>query len=186
MIEPFTHMLSGGHPNSLGRTREVVEHVLKAPERVHELLNAYDDTDPVVRLRVSSAFKRIVQGNHTLMVEHLDAFLDKVIELPHVGAQPSAQWTVAQICLALTKDLSKAQYERVKTHLMSNLETINDWIVLAQTMETLSGWAVNDLGLAKWLRPRLKLRVADPRPAVSKKAGKSLQQVENALAKQRS
>lgn len=183
MFEAFPDMLRGGHPNSLGRTVEVVEQVLDMPERIGELFEAYHDEDPVVRLRVSSAFKRIEKGNHDLMVQHLDEFLDHVIELPHLGAQPSAQWTVAQICLALTQDLSGEQYARAKAHLMSNLETMNDWIVLAQTMETLSHWAVTDRDLAQWVKPRLELRVEDPRPAVNKKAGKSLARVEKALAK---
>ncbi len=182
MFEPFTDMLRGGHPNSLGRTVEVVERVLAEPARMAELLEAYHDGDPVVRLRVSSAFKRVQKGDHGLMMQHLDAFLDKVIKLPHLGAQPSAQWTVAQICLAMTKDLSPAQYTRAKAHLMSNLETMNDWIVLAQTMETLSQWAVTDLDLAAWLKPRLELRIEDPRPSVNKKAGKALARVEKALS----
>ena len=182
MFEPFTDMLSGGHPNSLGRTVEVVDQVLSEPDRIQELLDAYHNEDPVVRLRVSSAFKRIEQGNHDLMMQHLDAFLDRVIDLPHLGAQPSAQWTVAQICLAVTKDLSQAQYDRAKAHLMSNLDTMNDWIVLAQTMETLSQWAVTDRPLAQWVKPRLELRTEDPRPSVNKKAGKSLARVEKVLS----
>lgn len=175
-------MLRGGHPNSLGRTVEVVEAVLAEPARMAELLAAYHDEDPVVRLRVSSAFKRVQKGDHALMMQHLDAFLDHVIELPHLGAQPSAQWTVAQICLAVTKDLNPAQYDRAKGHLMANLESMNDWIVLAQTMETLSQWAVKDMALAAWLKPRLELRIEDPRPSVNKKAGKALQRVEKVLS----
>ncbi len=170
MIEPFVTMLAGGHPNSLGRTQEVVAHVLDAPARIQELLHAYEDADPVVRLRVSNALKRIEQQNHALMVQHLDAFLDKVIDLPTLGAQPSAQWTVAQICLALSPDLTTAQYARAKAHLMGNLATMTDWIVLAQTMETLSKWAQTDPSLARWLLPHLERQSQDPRPAVAKKA----------------
>ena len=98
-------------------------------------------------LRVSSAFKRIEKANQPLMLIHLDTFLDRVIELPEVGAQPSAQWTIAQICLALTPHLTPEQHQRAKAHMMKNLDTMNDWIVLAQTMTTLTEWAKTDAAL---------------------------------------
>ncbi len=37
MAETFEDMLTGGHPNSLGRTVEVVELVLAEPDRFQEL-----------------------------------------------------------------------------------------------------------------------------------------------------
>ena len=37
MSEPFVDMLTGGHPNSLGRTIEVVDQVLATPDRIDEL-----------------------------------------------------------------------------------------------------------------------------------------------------
>ena len=175
MIEAFEDMLSGGHPNSLGRTVEVVEAVLANPERIEELLNTYHSPDDVVRLRVSSAFKRIEQADQPLMLTHLDAFLDRVMELPEVGAQPSAQWTVAQICLAVSAHLRPDQYARAKAHLMRNLEAMNDWIVLAQTMTTLTEWSKKDQPLARWLKPHLEIRVEDSRVSVAKRAAKCLQ-----------
>ena len=38
---PFETMLSGGHPNSLGRTVEVVAAVLDDPARLDELFSCY-------------------------------------------------------------------------------------------------------------------------------------------------
>lgn len=174
MIEAFENMLTGGHPNSLGRTVEVVDAVLAEPARIHELLDTYTSSNDVVRLRVSSAFKRIEQANQPLMLQHLDAFLDRVIDLPAVGAQPSAQWTVAQLCQAVSTHLRPDQYGRAKTHMQRNLETMNDWIVLAQTMTTLTAWSKDDMPLRTWLHPRLELRTKDSRVSVAKRATKCL------------
>ena len=43
-------MLTGGHPNSLGRTIEVVETVLADEARMEELFGCYGSVDEVVRL----------------------------------------------------------------------------------------------------------------------------------------
>lgn len=66
MEERFEAMLSGGHPNSLGRTVEVVAKVLERPERFEELFRCYQSDDAVVRLRTSSAMKRVEAENHAL------------------------------------------------------------------------------------------------------------------------
>ena len=67
MTERFEDMLTGGHPNSLGRTIEVVDAVLAAPERFEELFNCYQSADEVVRLRVSNAMKRVEAEQHELV-----------------------------------------------------------------------------------------------------------------------
>jgi hypothetical protein len=59
MNETFEAMLAGGHPNSLGRTVEVVDLVLADRDRLAELFQCYFSADEVVRLRVSSAMKRV-------------------------------------------------------------------------------------------------------------------------------
>ena len=55
----FEERLTGGHPNSLGNTIEVVEEVLQHHEAFDELFNCYFSTDEVVRLRVSNAMRRV-------------------------------------------------------------------------------------------------------------------------------
>ena len=59
MKEKFETMLSGGHPNSLGNTLEVVDIILNDEESLDYLFECYSSNDATVRLRVSNAFKRI-------------------------------------------------------------------------------------------------------------------------------
>ena len=57
----FAAMLTGGHPNSLGRTIEVVDAVLADRSKLEELYSCYFSADEVVRLRTSNAMKRIAR-----------------------------------------------------------------------------------------------------------------------------
>ena len=69
MSEGFEAMLTGGHPNSLGRTMEVVDIVLADRAKLADLYQCYFSSDEVVRLRVSSAMKRVT-------IEHPDWTMD--------------------------------------------------------------------------------------------------------------
>jgi hypothetical protein len=168
--EPFEAMLTGGHPNSLGRTVEVVDAVLADPERLEELFACYGSSNEVVRLRVSSAMKRIAHAQPALVVPYIDRMLGEVAGLQ----QASAQWTLAQLFLALEEYLSPQQKRRAVSVMQCNLETWGDWIVLIQTMTTLAAWAKADPELAAWLRPHLERLGGDPRASVSRTARREL------------
>ena len=57
--DAFEAKLTGGHPNSLGRTIEVVDTVLADQSKLDELFNCYFSDDEVVRLRTSNALTRV-------------------------------------------------------------------------------------------------------------------------------
>jgi hypothetical protein len=92
--EPFTDMLRGGHPNSLGRTAEAVDEVLKDRTRLPELFAAITDPDEVVRLRVGDALEKVCREQPGWFVARVDRLLG---ELGQIG-QPSVQWHVARCC----------------------------------------------------------------------------------------
>lgn len=173
-VSNFEELLTGGHPNSLGNTVEVVGEVLSQPERFEELFNCYFSQDEVVRLRVSNAMKRICKENQSLLIPYLDRFLNEISEID----QASTQWTLAQLFLSLELHLSHSQKMQARTLLKHNLATHTDWIVLCQTMETLGHWASQDDDLLLWLKPHLHRLTKDSRKAVSKKATKTLQSLE--------
>ncbi|MEM9207196.1 MAG: hypothetical protein AAGA88_12785 [Pseudomonadota bacterium] len=168
--EPFEEMLTGGHPNSLGRTVEVVELVLADPARFDELFQCYESPDEVVRLRTSNAMKRVEGERRDLLVPYIDRFITEIGALD----QPSAQWTLAQLFDRLSDDMTDAQRAGALQIMKRNLETHDDWIVLNATVETLSDWAKTDETLRDWLTPHLQRLTKDARKSVASRATKKL------------
>ncbi|MEO1191896.1 MAG: hypothetical protein AAFY02_09075 [Pseudomonadota bacterium] len=169
MAETFEEMLTGGHPNSLGRTVEVVDLVLAEPARLEELFGCYGSADAVVRLRTSSAVKRVEWAWHDLLLP-IDRLIGEVAMLD----QPSAQWTLAELFAVLRGDMNAKQEAAALAIMKRNLETSKDWIVLNRTMETLADWARQESPLAIWLRPHLERLAEDPRRSVASRAAKKL------------
>lgn len=173
MSAPFADMLTGGHPNSLGKTEQVVGIVLADHGRLNELFAAVADPDEVVRMRVGDALEKVCREQPDWFVPHIDHVLDVL------GAvdQPSVQWHVAQMLQHLRGDLSAAQEQRAKRLLQRNLSTSTDWIVLNVTMDVLTEWATRDPSLTCWLRPELERLHHDQRRSVAKRATMRLAQL---------
>lgn len=169
-MKSIEEQLTGGHPNSLGNTIEVVDQILAQPELFDELFHCYFSVDEVVRLRVSNAMKRIAKAEVNLLLPYLDRFLGEISKID----QASTQWTLSQLFLVFENHMTEPQ-KLEATHIMQhNLARHDDWIVLNQTMETLGPWAKKDEQLAKWLKPHLERLAGDSRKSVAKKAGKLL------------
>lgn len=168
--ETFEKMLTGGHPNSLGRTVEVVAMVLAEPARLAELYACYGSDDAVVRLRTSSGMKRISWKKPEWLVPYIDRLLTEIAELD----QASAQWTLAELFQTLAPLMSTAQRSQAEAVLKRNLANHTDWIVLNQTMKTLGAWANDDPKLLHWLVPHLERLCGDGRKSVAKTAVKTL------------
>ena len=172
-MDSFEQALTGGHPNSLGNTEAVVAAVLADPSRLEELYGCYFSTDPVVRLRVSNAMKRIEKADHALLLPYLDRFLDEVATLE----QASTKWTLAQLFLAYQSDLSPGQQRRATALLQRNLQTSDDWMVINMTLNTLAAWAAKDDALREWLVPHLQDFEHDERKSVRGRAAKFLKKL---------
>ena len=170
MTETFEQMLTGGRPNSLGRTVEVVELVLAEPERFADLFRCYKSEDEIVRLRTSNAMKRIESERHDLLVPYIDQFINEIGRIN----QASAQWTLAQLFDRLSPELNEEQQNSAIALMKRNLEVHDDWIVLNATIETLSNWAKSNASLRKWLRPHLERLRRDSRKSVAARAAKKL------------
>ena len=166
----FEQQLTGGHPNSLGNTERVVDAVLNDPTRFEELFNCYFSDDEIVRLRTSSAMKRIFHGNKKLLLPYLNRFLEEISTIN----QASAQWTLAQLFAWLKPDMDEKQRKQAEKILRHNLANHQDWIVLNNTMETLADWSSNDDALKQWLLPHLSRLSEDSRKSVANRASKWL------------
>lgn len=166
MTEAFAERLAGGHPNSLGETEAVAAAVIADPARMPELYACYGSPDAVVRLRTSSAIKRVTWATPETVMPFLDRLISEIGELD----QASAQWTLAEIFLSLGPRMSEQARAGARAVMQRNLSDHGDWIVLIKTMETLAAWAGEDPDLRTWLRPHLERLSADRRKSVRTKA----------------
>ncbi len=167
-IESFEQLLTGGHPNSLGNTIEVVGMVLADKSRLDELYQCYFSNDEVVRLRVSSSMKRICREQPKWLVPYLDKLLNEVSKIN----QASTQWTLAILFLWLQNEMTTDQKRKATDILQKNLDKSDDWIVQNYTIETLGTWAKKDIALKNWLLPRLESFVTSSRKSVAGRAKK--------------
>ena len=115
--ESFEQMLTGGHPNSLGRTIEVVEMVLADSSLLQELYNCYFSQDEIVRLRTSNALKRISREEPEWLVGYIDGFLAEIAEID----QASTKWTLANLFETLRQYMNAEQYQKAEQVLKRNL-----------------------------------------------------------------
>lgn len=163
-------MLKGGHPNSLGRTEEVVGIVVADHAQLEELFATMGDPDEVVRMRVGDALEKVCRERPGWFVAHVDRLLGDLGRIE----QPSVQWHVAQMLQHLRSDLADDQARRATELLQRNLTRSTDWIVLNVTMDVLTEWANHDKPLAGWLTSELDRLRQDDRKSVSKRASKRL------------
>jgi len=166
----FEERLKGGHPNSLGNTVEVVEEVLAENELFEELFNCYFSNDEIVRLRTSNAMKRICKVKKAILIPYIDRFVTDIASID----QASTQWTLSQLFGILENDMSHEQVGEAKKIMKNNLAIHNDWIVLNQTMDTLTKWSKKDVELKEWIMPHLERLASDERKSVAGRAKKML------------
>ena len=173
--ETFEEMLTGGHHNSLGRTIEVVDLVLADREKLEDLYQCYFSEDEVVRLRVSNGVRRVCVEHPEWVVPYLDRLLTVISQID----QASTQWTLAKLFQMLESTMTESQKKQATEHMKHNVATHNDWIVLNNTMETLTDWSLmGDAELREWLLPHLERLKGDTRKSVSARAKKYLAKLE--------
>ena len=165
----FETMLTGGHPNSLGRTLEVVDAVLRDENRLPDLLDCYGSDDEVVRLRTSNAAKRVTIEHPDWTARHMDRIQGEIAAVD----QPSTQWTLA-LLFDLTWDLlNEPQRARALAIMRGNLAKHDDWIVLNNSMKVL---AKRDPERAV-LRPHFERLAGGGRKSVASNARKALKAI---------
>ena len=170
LSEDFETLLTGGHPNSLGRTIEVVDTVLSTPNRIEELFNCYQSADEVVRLRVSNALRRVQAERPDLLLPLIDRLINEISRLD----QPSAQWTLPKLFERAESQMSATQRAAALKIVKRNLAEHDDWIVLNNSMDYLVRLASNEDALRDWMIPHLTRHAADSRKSVASRATKAL------------
>ncbi len=129
-MEPFSDMLSaGGKANSLGRTSEVVEIVLRDRTKLDELFMCVAHQDAWVRMRAIDGFEKICR----IHPGWIEPYVDKLLDLTS-ASQPSILWHLAEIFIKV--QLSPLQQNRVIAWLRTMLSSTDiDWIVSANAMK---------------------------------------------------
>ncbi len=166
----FEQLMTGGHPNSLGRTLEVVEQVMNNRERFSELIDCYQSGDEVVRLRTSNAVKRVTKEHPEWLLPFMDRFLNEISQID----QASTQWTLANLFDFTSHLLDDDQRSRAQEIMKANLDSHQDWIVINNSMQTLGNWAKDDEELRQWLLPRLERFTGETRKSIAGRAKKLL------------
>lgn len=171
-INPFEEMLTGGHPNSLGNTLEVVEIILNNKGLLDDLIACYRSDDAVVRLRVSNAVKRVTKEKPEWAAVYLDDFLGWISEIN----QASTKWTLSTLYVLLAAYMDTGQRNQAIQIMKKNLH-YDDWIVQNTTAEALYHFAVDEPQLAQWLKPELKKMMSSRHKSVAKRSQKLLEKL---------
>ena len=133
MTESLGAMLAvGGKTNSLGRTTEVIELVLKDQTRLEELYECLYKEDAWLRMRAADALEKICREHPDWLMPYVNRFQDEL----SMSSQPSIQWHLAQIYgqVELTSDQKRQATDWLK-RLLTTKDV--DWIVAANAMDTL-------------------------------------------------
>lgn len=160
-------MLTGGHPNSLGNTEQVVALVLQDRRKLQDLYDCYKSEDEVVRLRVSSSLKRVCKVKPEWVAEHLDGLLDDISQID----QASTKWTLSSLFVLLDTHMDAAQKKQAIALMQRNLH-YDDWIVQNTTAESLAYFAKQDAALKTWLLPELNKLTESRHKSVARRAHK--------------
>ena len=169
-MEPFCIMLTGGHPNSLGRTLDVVDTVLAEPGRLAELYDCCLDDDDIVRLRAFNGIRRVFNARPDWFDDYAERFLTEIA----ATGKPVARWTSAQIFLELQDRLSADQRRRATDILIDTLNAESDWIALNMSMKTLEHWAKADRSYVGRIERRVRELADEKRKSVANGARKLL------------
>ena len=81
--------------------------------------------------------KRICKEKKTILIPYIDRFLTDIAQVD----QASTQWTLAQLFAVLEKDMTENQIGQTKKIMKNNLSNHYDWIVLNNTIDTLTKWS---------------------------------------------
>lgn len=163
----YEALLTGGHPNSLGNTVEVVADVLTDEKKLKDLYDCYQSDDAVVRLRVSSAMKRVCKERPEWVAKYIDDLIAKTGTIN----QASTKWTLSTLFMWLDSYMTDAQREAAVSLMKSNLQ-YDDWIVQNTTSESLAHFARSDAELRAWLLPELQKLTKSRHKSVARRAEK--------------
>lgn len=173
-INTFESLLTGGHPNSLGNTLDVVEEVLSDRNKLSDLIACWKSEDEVVRLRVQNAVKRVAKEHPDWAADFLPDFLTWISKIN----QASTKWCLSTLFMWLDEYMDDKQKVKAIVIMKSNLH-YDDWIVQNTTSESLTYYAMKDIKLKQWLIPELEILTKSKHKSVAKRALKYIEELKS-------
>lgn len=171
-INKYEELLTGGHPNSLGNTLQVVDDILKDERKLKQLVDCYKSEDEVVRLRVSNAMKRICKEHPEWVAKFLDELIHDIAKIN----QASTKWTLSTLFMWLDSFMTNEQRLKAIEIMKANLH-YDDWIVQNTTSESLAHFARESTELKSWLKPELIKLTKSRHKSVARRAQKLIDTV---------
>jgi hypothetical protein len=166
-INKYEELLTGGHPNSLGNTIQVVDDILTDEKKLKELVECWKSEDELVRLRVQNGVKRVAKEKPEWVAKFIPDLLSWITKID----QASTKWCLSTLYMWLDKYMTKEQQIVAIKVMRSNLH-YDDWIVQNTTSESLAHYAKNDDNLRKWLMPELEILTKSRHKSVARRAQK--------------
>ncbi len=159
----------GEHKNSLGRSAEVLEEVLANKERLDELYNCIYHDDAWVRMRAIDTFEKVIRQHPEWAEPYVADIFARLLQ----SKQASIQWHLAEIFRQI--QLSVEQQQQAREWMIGLLSSPDvDWIVAANTMDTLKQFVDDGLLPRAKFEKLLKIQLNHKSKSVVKKAGKHL------------
>jgi hypothetical protein len=166
----YEEQLTGGHPNSLGNTIEVVSDVLTDRAKLKDLIECWQSEDELVRLRVQNGVKRVAKEKPEWVAEFIPDLLGWITKID----QASTKWCLSTLYMWLENYMSHDQQIKAIEVMKSNLH-YDDWIVQNTTAESLTHFAMKSEDLKEWLLPELQKLTGSRHKSVARRAQKYIE-----------
>jgi hypothetical protein len=175
MQRKVVEKLMGGDVRSLGRSRRLVDALVRDPSKFDEVFKEIFSDDPVVRVRAADVVEKVTRTRPEL----LRPFKRTLIERAAVMEDPKVRWQVLPMLVRVR--LSAAERDRVREILLESLQSRSS-ILRTVALQTLWDLSDGDAGMreevrgvlaeamvsgsaAMRARARILLRTSGPRPA---------------------
>jgi hypothetical protein len=167
--------LSGGDWRSLGRSKEVIQDVLKKPALFADVFSGLLHEDRVVRMRASDVVEKVTRERPELLQPFKLHVLGTISTLP----DQVVRWHVAQMLPRLR--LTAAERDAAVRILMNNLDDKSS-ILRTLSMQALVDMGRGDERLLAQVTPVVERLTRTGTPAMKSRGRKLLKQIRGDLA----
>jgi len=163
---PVVETLAGGDRRSIGRSPEVVAHILADPALFDPVFDAIGDDDLLVRMRAADAIEKVSARRPELLRPHAR----RLLELGEIE-QREVRWHVAQMLprVPLTAPQRRRAVALLETYLDDRSGIVRTW-----AMDALAQLAADDPDLRRRLLPLVRSATETGTPAMRARGRKLL------------